>query len=233
LTGAQAKSVFVRYLRARRHRRRTRLAAVTTTAAQSLPASASPMTAWNPPWWMRLFGVLIGAENDVTERRLRRAERNLRGWSLPRSSPRRAGTANLFTANAGGLVPTNGPERFPPKARKRWRRMVRSPERVQLNKALVGFLTHSGYAHGGNGYEGIAYLNEQFRGTGLKDPSAKDHGIDLTLAAAVRSTRVQVGRRRWAPGCQLPGATIRCSGQPVNHDPREVFISDLFSKRRA
>ena len=46
-----------------------------------------------------------------------------------------------------------------------------SPERVQLNKALIGFLTHSGYAHGGNGYEGIAFLLEQFRDTGLKDPT--------------------------------------------------------------
>jgi hypothetical protein len=27
---------------------------------------------------------------------------------------------------------------------------------VQINEAMVGFLTHSGYSHGGNGFEGIA-----------------------------------------------------------------------------
>ena len=43
-----------------------------------------------------------------------------------------------------------------------------TPERVQLNKALVGFLSHCGYAHGGNGYEGIAFLLDQFRDAGLE-----------------------------------------------------------------
>ena len=41
---------------------------------------------------------------------------------------------------------------------------------MQLNKGLVGFLTHSGYAHGGNGFEGIAFLIERFKDTGLRDP---------------------------------------------------------------
>ena len=57
------------------------------------------------------------------------------------------------------------------------------PERVQLNKGLVGFLTHSGYAHGGNGYEGIAFLLEQFRDSGLADPTDPKHGIDLRALA--------------------------------------------------
>ena len=64
-----------------------------------------------------------------------------------------------------GAVSSDGPEQ---------------PERVQLNKGLVGFLTHSGYAHGGNGYEGIAFLLAQFRDSGLKDPTDPGHGIDLT-----------------------------------------------------
>ena len=50
---------------------------------------------------------------------------------------------------------------------------------MQLNKAMIGFLTHSGYAHGGNGYEGIAFLIDQFRGSGLSDPGEPGHGIDL------------------------------------------------------
>ena len=49
----------------------------------------------------------------------------------------------------------------------------RAPERVQLNKAMVGFLTHSGFSHGGNGFEGIQFLLEQFEGQGLEDPAER------------------------------------------------------------
>ena len=54
------------------------------------------------------------------------------------------GPGAISAQGAKGAVSADGPE---------------TPERVQLNKALVGFLTHSGYAHGGNGYEGIAFLH--------------------------------------------------------------------------
>ena len=79
------------------------------------------------------------------------------------------GPGAISAQGAKGAVSSDGPEQ---------------PERVQLNKALIGFLTHTGYAHGGNGYEGIAYLIEQFSGSGLADPSAPDHGIDLKALAA-------------------------------------------------
>ena len=58
-----------------------------------------------------------------------------------------------------------------------------TPERVQLNKALVGFLSHCGYAHGGNGYEGIAFLLDQFRDAGLENPTDPNHGLDLKALA--------------------------------------------------
>ena len=45
---------------------------------------------------------------------------------------------------------------------------------MQLNKALLGFLTHCGYAHGGNGFEGVAFLLEQFKDIGLADPGDAD-----------------------------------------------------------
>jgi hypothetical protein len=60
---------------------------------------------------------------------------------------------------------------------------------VQLNKALVGFLTHSGYTHGGNGYEGIAFLLEQFSGTGLTDPT------DVGARYRSREARAPLRRR--------------------------------------
>lgn len=49
---------------------------------------------------------------------------------------------------------------------------------------MIGFLSDSGFAHGANGYEGIAFLVEQFRDSGLGDPGDPDHGIDLKALAA-------------------------------------------------
>src|SRR4030095_15848569 len=78
------------------------------------------------------------------------------------------GPGAISAQGAKGAVSSDGPEQ---------------PDRVQLNKAMVGFLTHTGYAHGGNGYEGIAYLLERFKGSGLKDPGSADHGVDLKALA--------------------------------------------------
>ena len=66
---------------------------------------------------------------------------------------------------------------------------------MQINKAMVGFLTHCGYSHGGNGFEGMAFLLDQFRDKGLKDPSDPAHGIDLK-AMATDFAKATAGRRR-------------------------------------
>ena len=156
-----------------------------------------------------LFGTLIGASADAGRdtrpdgfcgipRRALLNERSLDAKSaLPRcpaTSPTpddllafqtlvglllTNGPGAISAQGAKGAVSADGPER---------------PERVQLNKALVGFLTHTGYTHGGNGYEGIAFLIEQFRDSGLADPADPAHGIDLqALATALveRYARVQ------------------------------------------
>ena len=113
------------------------------------------------------------------------------------------------------------------------------PERVQLNKALVGFLTHTGYAHGGNGYEGIAYLIDQFKDSGLDDPGGPDHGIDLKALAArpwssTRSTRRRRRRSAAWTSRSCPGVNHPVfKDKPVNHDPREVFIARADSRSAA
>ena len=112
-----------------------------------------------------------------------------------------------------------------------------SPERVQLNKALIGFLTHTGYTHGGNGYEGIAFLNEQFRESRLEDPGRREHGIDLkALAARAVQRYAEYKAQRKNTGsldiAKIPGVNHPVfKDKPVNHDPREVFIADLFARR--
>ena len=95
--------------------------------------------------------------------------------------------------------------------------------------ALIGFLTHTGYAHGGNGFEGVQFLIEQFRDSGLDDPAAA-HGIDVAALARrcaedyarYKAERKQTGSEdiRKIPGVNHPVF----KDKPVNHDPREVFI---------
>jgi citrate synthase len=111
------------------------------------------------------------------------------------------------------------------------------PARVQLNKGLIGFLSHCGYAHGGNGYEGVAFLLEQFAPTGLKDPSDKQHGIDLeALAKTCVDHYVRYKTQRKNSGHQdvqkIPGINHPVfKDKPVNWDPREVYIREAMAQR--
>ena len=67
------------------------------------------------------------------------------------------GPGTISAQGSKGAVSADGPE---------------VPERVQINKATIGFLTHTGFAHGGNGYEAIEFLIERFKEKGLKDPAS-------------------------------------------------------------
>jgi hypothetical protein len=130
-----------------------------------------------------------------------------------------------------------GWERSPPRAPSaQCRSAGQNPDQVQLNKALLGFLTHSGYAQGGNGYEGIAFLINQFREIELADPSDRQHGVDLQALAARCATEYEqykCGKRsagsldiRKIPGVNRPVF----KDKPVNYDPREVWVPDLFTR---
>ena len=132
------------------------------------------------------------------------------------------GPGAISAQGAKGAVSADGPE---------------SPERVQLNKALAGFLTHTGYTHGGNGYEGITFLNEAFRDSGLDDPADPKHGVDLEALArrSVEQYAQYKARQKHAGSldiAKLPGVNHPVfKDKPVNHDPREVFIANLYEGR--
>ena len=132
------------------------------------------------------------------------------------------GPGAISAQGAKGAVSADGPE---------------NPERVQLNKALVGFLTHTGYTHGGNGYEGIAFLIEQFRYSGIADPTDPHHGIDLKeLALRYVKEYANYKTVKKSTGSldiqKIPGVNHPVfKDKPVNVDPREVFIKDLFASR--
>jgi len=131
------------------------------------------------------------------------------------------GPGTISAQGAKGAVSADGPE---------------TPERVQIHKAMVGFLTHSGFAHGGNGYEGVRFLLDVFERAGLEDPGAADPGIDLRAVARDYARRYAEDKAK----AKAVGASVRAipginhpvyRGKPVNLEPREVFIGEFFAER--
>lgn len=246
-----AKSVFVTFLtKLEGHPTSDAvLAALTTTVAWNalIHKRISTLTVRNLPWFTRLFGTILGS---AVEGKQHQAEKfcgvpmsellatssatELAYLALfgERSSPEKLfplqvllgliisnGVGTISAQGCKGAVSADGPE---------------TPERVQVNKAMTGFLTHTGYAHGGNGFEGIQFLIENFKGKDLRDASDPKHGLDLKQMAtdfalafkAEKAARKAVGSdMKNIPGVNHPVFT----GQVVNKDPREVYIAKLFN----
>ncbi len=226
------------------------LAAISMTIAWGplMRKRITRLTAETLPWYLRLYGVMVGAtipgehHGPGSLRGIPRAER-FGEWTMAdlcflavtgkKPTPGEAqplrmligllisnGPGAISAQGAKGAVSADGPQ---------------TPGRVQINKAMVGFLTHTGYSHGGNGFEGMAFLLEQFRETGLSDPGDPDHGIDLGAMAREfarsyrrekRSAKELGVELRALPGVHHP----IFKGKPVNHDPRERFIADYMAR---
>ncbi|MEP7300425.1 MAG: CoA-binding protein, partial [Caldimonas sp.] len=133
------------------------------------------------------------------------------------------GPGAISAQGAKGAVSADGPQ---------------TPQRVQVNKAMVGFLTHTGYSHGGNGFEGMAFLLHEFKSVDLKDPTDPKHGIDLKAMALrfakaykadKRAAKESGGELRALPGVHHPVF----KGKAVNHDPRERFIAGYMAEHGA
>jgi succinyl-CoA synthetase alpha subunit len=228
------------------------LAAITTTLAWGplMRKRLSRLSAENLPAWMILMSTLIGVSVDADRHERTRfcglSQEELLGTAslsevayvaLLGSLPTRA---NLFALQTlMGLLLTNGPGAISAQGAKGAVSSdgPESPARVQLNKAVLGFLSHCGFAHGGNGYEGITFLVEQFRDSGLKDPSDPDHGIDLkALAQRYARTYAEYRAERKTSGSldvvKIPGVNHPVfKDRPVNADPREVYVRELFKAR--
>jgi hypothetical protein len=249
-----ARSVFLRFLeRLGGHPTADAvLAAITTTLGWGplMRKRVSRLTVECLPAWMQLFGTSIGASVDTSRHEATRfcgiSEADLLGArsltevacvALLHAQPRPGdlfafqtlvglllsnGPGTISAQGAKGAVSSDGPEQ---------------PERVQLNKGMIGFLTHCGYAHGGNGYEGVAFLLEQFRDSGLTDPGSKSHGADVgALAARYVESYARYKADKKNSGNldiqKIPGVNHPVfKDKPVNHDPREVFIAELMGKR--
>jgi succinyl-CoA synthetase alpha subunit len=248
-----AKSVFVKYLRSLKGHPTADavLAALTTTIAWEplMRKRISKLTVRNFPWYAKTFGVIIGAS---TESKHHAADsfcgvgnqEILDSWTVTqlayisllgeRPTPASLfplqiilgliisnGVGTISAQGCKGAVSADGPE---------------SPERVQINKGMIGFLTHTGFAHGGNGYEGIQFLIENFKDTKLADAGDAKHGIDLkkiTTDFAIAFNKEKKTSKALGTGVRnIPGVNHPVfKGHPVNTDPREVYISELFAER--
>ena len=249
--GRSAFLAFLRSLKAPVHADAV-LAGIATTIAWGplMRRRISRLTARTLPWYLRLYGVMIGASVPGAKHGADsfcgiRMQELLQSWSLTdlvflavtgrRPAPGQAqplqvligllisnGPGAISAQGAKGAVSSDGPQ---------------TPGRVQINKAMVGFLTHSGYSHGGNGYEGMAFLIDQFRDTPLADPRSRDHGLDLKelarrFARAYKQDKDHGRELGSSEPRALPGVHHPVfKGKPVNLDPRERFLAKLLEER--
>lgn len=248
------KSLFLKFAESlgARPSRDAILAAIATTIAWGplMRKRISRLTAETLPWYLRLYGVMIGASIPAKHHQhgslcgISREERFSR-WgmadvlflALTGKKPTEAearplqiligllisnGPGSISAQGAKGAVAADGPQ---------------TPSRVQINKAMLGFLTHSGYSHGGNGFEGMAFLLEQFKDVDLKDPTERNHGLNLKamatrFAEAYKEEKAQSKESGLDGPRALPGVHHPIfKGKPINYDPRERFIADFMAKR--
>ena len=249
-----ATSVFLKFLASLNApvSRDALLAAIATTLSWGplVRKRITRLTAESAPWYLRLYGVMLGASIPAGLHKpgslhgIARADQLAR-WPLEdvlflsltgrRPAPGDAlalqilmgllisnGPGAITAQGAKGAVSADGPQ---------------APDRVQINKAIMGFLSHSGYSHGGNGFEGMAFLIEQFADTGLNDPSDPGHGLDLKakamqVAQAFKTEKSQARETGLDGPRSLPGVHHPVfRGKPVNYDPRERFV-DAFLKEQ-
>jgi hypothetical protein len=248
-----AKSVFADYLRSLGGYPTADavLAAITTSICWGalMKKKITRSTARNFPWHVRLFATIIGASADCSKQKSdcfcgNAAKDLVNKWSSTEiaylallgetPAPEKLfqfqvllgliisnGPGTISAQGCKGAVSADGPE---------------TPERVQINKAMIGFLTHTGFAHGGNGFEGIKFLIDQFAGTDLNDAGSTGHGLDLTAMATKFALAFQAekkAKRGVGEGVtNIPGVNHPVfRNQVVNKDPREVYLAQLFKER--
>ncbi|MBF0427856.1 MAG: CoA-binding protein [Magnetococcales bacterium] len=204
------------------------------------------------PWHFRIFSTLVGCVVP-SEKQDKKNFYNVdsteltESWSFTETAflslfGRRPNEEELFSFSVlVGLLVTNGPGTISAQGPKGAVSAdgPMDPARVQINKAYLGFLTHTGFAHGGNGYEAIAFLMERFKGSGLTDPGNKNHGLDLGAMAVTFANEYKAYKAKAKFAGSMDYGKIPCvnhpvfKGKPENFDPREVFVDNLFKGRNS
>jgi len=202
------------------------------------------------PWHSKVFSTIVGASVPSEKH----TEKKFLGMDAAELIKKKSFTEVAFAALVGrepskdelvefsmllGLIISNGPGTISAQGAKGGVSAdgPEDPQRVQINKAFIGFLTHTGFAHGGNGYEAIAFLIERFKEKGLKEPGERGHGIDLKAVADAYADKYNKYKAEQKAIGNIEYAKIPCvnhpvfKGKPVNYDPRERFVSSLFEEK--
>ena len=247
------KSVFLKFLGllGGRLNRDAILAAIALTISWGplMRKRITKLTARSLPWHLRLYGVMVGATIPGQHHQpgslcgIPREER-FSTWTmadlcfLAMTGKKPTAEEALPLQILVGLLISNGPGSISAQGAKGAVAAdgPQTPERVQINKGMLGFLSHCGYSHGGNGFEGMAFLLEQFEEKGLKDPTDPNHGLDLKQMARdfaldykrSKAKAKEIGAEvRALPGVHHP----IFKGKPINYDPREQFIAEFLKER--
>ncbi|MCK4873934.1 MAG: hypothetical protein KAS72_14530 [Phycisphaerales bacterium] len=131
-----------------------------------------------------------------------------------------------------GLTLTNGPGTISAKGAKE-----SVSARNTISMAYVGFLANTGLAHGGNGFEAVEYLLDNFKDAKLKHPGDPDHNLDLHAMATGAAEKYAEFKRKEKSLGRMRVKPIPCINHPVfkghevNIDPREDFIRKQFEER--
>ncbi len=129
-----------------------------------------------------------------------------------------------------GITLTNGPGTISAKGAKE-----SVSARNNISTAFIGFLSNTGLAHGGNGYEGIEYMLSAFEGVNINDPGEKQESIDIEEIASLAAKRFAESKKeaksKGVSYKRIPGINHPVfKGKPVNIDPREDYIYSEFEK---
>ncbi len=131
-----------------------------------------------------------------------------------------------------GLTITNGPGTLSAKGAKE-----SVSARNAISTAFTGFLTNTGLAHGGNGFEAVEYLVNTFKDVDLKNPGSPDKSLDLKNLANKAAKSYLKYKQDSRDAGQIDFQRIPCIGHPVfkgndvNIDPREDFIRKELKER--
>jgi succinyl-CoA synthetase alpha subunit len=228
------------------------LAAIAATIAWGplMRKRISRLTAATLPWYLRLYGVMIGATfsqprhrpgslGDIPQAELLEHTTLAELAFLALTGKKPTGPDVRSLEMLVGLLSSNGPGAISAQGAKGAVSAdgPQTPERVQINKAMVGFLTHTGFAHGGNGFEGMAFLLDRFAAVDVADPTNPDHGLDLRAMAMVyareyKQKKMQAKELGANGPPALPGVHHPVfKGKPVNYDPREQFVATTMAER--
>lgn len=227
------------------------LAAICVTVAWEplMRKRISKQTVINMPWHLRLIAAMIGSSVSYSDY----GEEKFCGVYYEDMLNKFTTTEIAYLALTGkqpdgdaiipfqvliGLLTSNGPGTISAQGAKGGVAAdgPQVPERIQINKAYNGFLTHTGFSHGGNGFEGMSFLMDLFGEVGLTDAGDRNHGLDLKAMAEEFAVRYgedkKIRKAAGEPTLALPGINHPVfKGKSVNYDPREVFVSEFFEKR--